>query len=58
MSDQPKVCPDLMVILASQDIALWLAIILSPGLFVYHYLIFFIFQVSLLLKHYKSYKQV
>ena len=48
-----------MVILASQDIVLWLAITLSPGLFVYrYYLIFFIFQVSLLVKHYKSYMQV
>ena len=47
MSDQPKVT--LMVVLASQDIVLWLVIILSPGLFVYHYyLIFFVLQVSLL----------
>ena len=44
MSDQPKVCPD-------DDGHL--------GLFVYHYyLIFFIFQVSLLIKHYKPYMQV
>ena len=57
MSDQPKVT--LMVILASQDMVLWLVIILGPGLFVYHYyLIFFVLQLSLLVKHYKAYMQV
>ena len=57
MSDQPKVT--LMVILASQDMVLWLVIILGPGLFVYHYyLIFLVLQLSLLVKQYKAYMQV
>ena len=46
MSDQPKVCLDLMVILASQDIVHWLAIIIFEPWFICLSLLFDLFYFS------------